>query len=278
MLGRALLGSLGRRGLPRAGATRRDLDLTRLDSIEAWLRERRPAAVINAAGYTDVAGAERPEAREEAFRVNRDATRILGRACAKLGSALVHVSTDYVFDGELRRPYREDDPTGPLQTYGRSKLEGEQALRQEYPEALVARTSTLFGAGRTARPHYVDAILRQAQPGSAIEVVEPPVSSPTYAADLAEALVELLGRRATGLVHVVNDGGCSRLELARAVVEEAGLAGRVELRVRPASPGGPARPPYSILDTARLESILGRRLRPWRAALRAYLGERQARD
>ncbi len=183
---------------------------------------------------------------------------------------LIHVSTDFVFDGKLGRPYIETDPTGPVQVYGESKLLGEQAVVAAYPEALVARTSTLYGHGRK-QPHYVDAILAQARSKDVLEVVRLPVSSPTFATDLARGLVALWRVAASGLVHVVNDGACSRLELARESVRLAGLAGRVEVRERAEPPGGVRRPAYSVLDTSRFAELTGGKLRRWDAALDEYV-------
>ena len=271
MLGCSLVGCLERQGTRHTPVTRRELDLARLDSIEPVLQGLGPSAVINASGFNDVNGAELPERRAEVFRINRDAPLALAGACHRIGVPLVHVSTDYVFDGRSGRPYREDDPTGPLQVYGESKLEGERAILGELPGALVARTSTLFGPGRRARPHFVDAVLSHGRDQGVVEVVEPPVSSPTYTLDLAGALLDLIRDGAGGVVHVVNDGQCSRRELARACLEESGLADRVELRVRAGTAGEAKRPAYSALDTARLHDLTGRRLRPWRDALRDYL-------
>jgi dTDP-4-dehydrorhamnose reductase len=180
------------------------------------------------------------------------------------------VSTDYVFDGCKREPYSESDPTGPIQTYGRSKLEGEQAVLQVDPDALIARTSTLYGRACRPRPNYVDAVLQQARDHGRLEVVRTPVASPTYAADLAEALLDLLGCEARGVVHVVNAGACSRLELAAEAVRLAGLA--VDVRERAAPPGDLPRPAYSALETRRFERITGRAMRPWPVALADYLG------
>jgi len=203
--------------------------------------------------------------------LNRDAPRELARACRRLGLPFIHVSTDYVFDGESTRPYREDDAAAPLQVYGESKLEGEHAVVRAHRQALVVRTSTLYGPGPRERPHYVDAILRQAREKRRIEVVRLPVSSPTHAPDLAWGIVELLVREASGLVHVVNEGGCSRLELATETVRMAGLSDAVEVRERPEPAGGLLRPAYSVLDTSRFHELTGRSMHPWQEALQTYI-------
>lgn len=275
MLGRSLVAAAERRGLEPLRPARQELDLERPEEARAAIERLRPGAVVNAAAWTDVAGAERPESRERVYRLNRDGPRALAEVCRDLGALLVHLSTDYVFDGTKGAPYVEEDRPNPLQVYGRSKLEGEEAILAAWSEALVVRSSTLYGPGPRPRPHYVDAILDQAARGGAIEVVETPVASPTYTVDLAEAILDLLasGRR-RGVVHVVNAGFCSRLELARAAVEAAGLSGAVRVVGRPEPPGGLRRPAYSVLSTARLEGWLGRPLRSWSEALRAYVRSR----
>jgi dTDP-4-dehydrorhamnose reductase len=253
--------------------SRDELDLADTAGLGRRLAALRPSAVINAAAYTDVARSEHPGEHETVFRLNRDGPQALARACSRAGLPLIHVSTDYVFDGRATAPYRETDPTAPLQVYGRSKLEGEQAVRGEHPAALIARVSTLFGPGRRARPHYVDAVLRQAERSDRLEVVRLPVSSPSYAPDLAEALLKLLRVGASGVVHVVNDGQCSRLELARETIRLADPGRRIEVRERLAPADALERPDFSVLDTSLLAALIGARLRPWREALREYVGE-----
>jgi len=271
LLGGALARALSLSGRPHAVPSRAEVDLSRLADLERQLAALSPQAVVNAAAFTDVAASERPERRTEVLLLNRDVPAELARVTRSLGVPFVHVSTDYVFDGAKGQPYEEEDAPNPLQVYGASKLEGELRVRAENPRALVARTSTLYGPTSRARETYVDAILAQARRESVLTVVELPVASPTYAPDLAALVLELLDAGASGLVHAVNDGACSRLELARAVVAEAGRADAVEVRTRPAPPGDLRRPPNSSLAVARLASILGRRPRPWREALHEYL-------
>jgi dTDP-4-dehydrorhamnose reductase len=271
LLGSALSRSLTHRGQPFVAPARAELDLARLAELERRIRELRPSAIVNASGFTDVAAAERPEVRDAVFLLNRDVPAALARTAAVLRVPFVHVSTDYVFNGEKGSPYGEDDSVRPLQVYGVSKLEGEMRVREADPDALIARTATLYGATERARPTYVDAILSQAESERVLSVVELPVSSPTYAPDLADWLLALLDAGATGTVHAVNDGACSRLELARAIVAEAGRESTVEVRRKPAPPADLRRPRNSSLSVERLASILGRRPRPWREALREYV-------
>ncbi len=271
MLGRAVAETLRGRGRDFEGVDRETVDIADPGAAGVLVARLRPGGVVNCAAFTDVARCEAPEARAEVMGANRDGPAALARACAALGAPFLHVSTDYVFDGTATRPYREDDPVHPVQMYGFSKLEGERAARAALPGSLVVRLSTLYGPGDRPRPHYVDAVLAQVRTKSEVEVVETPVSSPTYAPDAAAFLVDLLEAGAEGIFHLVNDGGCSRLELARAIAEEAGLGEKVVVRGKPEPPSQLKRPLYSVLDTGKLHRTLGRRPRPWRDALREYL-------
>ena len=276
-LGRAVTAELTRRGRSYDAPSRAEFDLSASASVAGLLDTLDPDAVVNLVGFTDVAAAERPETAEAAIALNVSLPAALARACARLAIPLVHISTDFVFDGAQSRPYLEGDAVHPLQVYGATKLEGESAALARNPNVLILRVATLYGPGRPESPAYVDAILRQARScaagGGVLEVVETPVSSSTYAADAAPALVELLDLGVTGIVHVVNDGAASRLELARATVSLAGLADRVTVRSRPEQETGLRRPAYSVLDTSKLHRVLGRKLPPWKDALGRSLGE-----
>jgi dTDP-4-dehydrorhamnose reductase len=267
-LGTALARELAARGQDCTSPPRAELDLL-AGSLEAAIESLAPAAVINASAYNDVDGAEREPSL--AYRVNRDAPAAMARACARAGLPFVHVSTDYVFDGRQKRPYREPDPVGPLQTYGRTKLEGERAVLDAYPLAIVARTSTVLGPDRRGGSDYVAKVLRQARAAPLVQVVELPVSCPTYARDLARALLDLLRVGAAGVVHVAGRGSCSRLELAAAAIDLAGLADRVRVVARPAPSGMAARPAHAALDASRCAALIGRPMPHWREALEDYL-------
>jgi len=272
LLGTAVVAALRERGRPVDAPPRREVDFMDAGLVERWVCERVPAVVINAAGFTDVRAAERPENRTAVFAANRDAPGRLAADCARRGIPLIHVSTDFIFDGALRRPYREDDPAAPIQLYGQSKREGECRVLEAHPGATVVRTSTLYGPGRRERPHYVDAILRQAGERDRLVVVATPIASPTLSVDLACGILELLAAGASGVVHLVNSGGCSRLELAREVVRAVGREGSVIVEEGPEDPAPPRRPAYSVLDCARYEGLTGRSMRPWQEALRDYVG------
>jgi dTDP-4-dehydrorhamnose reductase len=271
-LGTALGRLLDERGIDHVAPTRTEVDLSRA-AFDELLETLSPGAVINASAYNNVNGAELASERATTDQLNIEVPAALAAACARRGIPLAHVSTDYVFDGRNDRPYVEDDPTAPLQYYGCTKLEGERAAVAAYPETLVVRTSTLFGRDRRGGSNYVSAVLGHARANGVLEVVRAPVSSPTHAPDLAAALLELLEVRASGVVHLANRGGCSRLELATEAVRLAGLADRVEIRERPEPTGGAARPAYSVLDTSRYTRLTGKTPHPWSEALGHYIAE-----
>ncbi len=271
LLGEALVTELASRGVACFAPPRRDLDLASAPALGSALDSFAPDAVVNAAAFTDVARAETPDAREEVWGVNRDGPATLAALCRGRDIPLMHFSTDYVFDGSKGAPYDEEDAPTPLQTYGRSKLEGERAVLDAGGRVLVIRTSNLFGPGSHRRPVFVDTVLRLGRQMPILGLAEASVASPTYTRDLARASVDLLESEASGVVHVANDGACSRLALARAVLEEVGLAGIVEVRAEAGAPGTPPRPPFSALAVARAAAILGRSMRSWREALAEYL-------
>lgn len=275
-LGSATAVALKRGGRPFEAPGRATLDLADLAALPGRLEASRPTAIINLAGFTDVGAAERPENLDAATLLNARLPEVLGAASARLAIPFVHVSTDYVFDGSKSTPYLEDDPVRPVQVYGVTKLDGENAAITANPRVLIARVSTLYGPNDAQRPAYVDAILAQARDkaaagGGVVSVVERPVSSPTYAPDVAPALIELLDRGATGIVHVVNDGAASRFELASRTVALAGFARSVTVTTRPEPPNTLARPSYSVLDTRKLLALIGRKLPAWDDALGRYI-------
>lgn len=238
-----------------------------LDHLASLLASGQVRLVINCAGYTDVDRAEsEPEA---ALAANTQGAGAVARLCARHGVGLVHVSTDYVFDGRARRPYREDDLAAPLSVYGRSKLEGERLVREHLPSALIVRSAWLFGPGRD---NFVTKVLTQARAGRAFTVVADQVGSPTYTVDLALAIVTLGRRGASGLLHLVNAGQASRHELARQALAIAGLDPDLVQPGTTAALGAPAaRPAWSVLDGRRASRLLGQPQPTWLDALRRYL-------
>jgi len=268
MLGMAVARLLERHYPATVSATRAEADVTDRFRLAAEVERLQPTVVFNCAAYTDVDGCEVDADR--ARRVNAEGAENVARAAAGSGCRLVHLSTDFVFDGRGRRPYREDDPTGPLSVYGRSKLEGERRAAEAAADHLIVRSSWLFGRGRA---NFVDAIRARAASVPVLKVVSDQVGSPTFVEDLAEALLRLLRVEHRGVVHFANDGSCSRFELARAIVEALGPAATARPVPITTEEAGrlAARPAYSALDTTLYARLTGAAPRPWKDALCAYL-------
>ncbi|MEX2465538.1 MAG: dTDP-4-dehydrorhamnose reductase [Gemmatimonadota bacterium] len=275
LLGTEVVAAAERRGYTVEPATRADLDVTDLDAVRAGLGdrpvERRLEAVLHCAAYTAVDGAEAEP--ELAARVNGDGTAHVARAAAEAGARLVHVSTDYVFDGERRTPYRPDDPPRPRSVYGRTKLAGERAALASAPSALVVRTSWLYGAGGR---NFVTAMLERGRTDaspSPLRVVDDQLGRPTWARNVAEGMLDLLERRVRGVWHVADGGEATWLDLAREAYRLCGIDTALEPTTTEAW-GAPApRPAYSVLDLTGTEALLGRERMHWREALRRYLTE-----
>jgi dTDP-4-dehydrorhamnose reductase len=264
-LGRALVSLLGPQAAWAAG--RDELDVRDPTAVARVLDSVRPDVVINAAAFNDVDGAEVDPA--PAMAVNAVGAGYLARACRKLDALLVHLSSDYVFDGAKCEPYREDDCPRPLNAYGVSKLAGCLLVAAAGGPHLIVRTSGVFGSGgnRVKGGSFVERILARARGGQPLRVVNDQVFSPTYAPDLAAALVGLVERDVHGLVHVTNSGSCSWHELAVAALEIAGVRAWVGA-IRSVDLGAPARrPPYSVLANDRAQAVGLAPLRPWRDAV-----------
>jgi len=244
------------------------IDITDADAVRAALASHRPRWVINAAAYTRVDDAEREP--ELAHRVNALAVGALGTLCRELGSGVVHVGSDYVFAGEADRPYREDDATSPVNRYGASKLAGERALLESGARALIVRTQWLFGSPGRSFPRTMWERARAALP---TRVVADQTGRPTLTDDLARAIWRLVALDAEGIVHAANDGTATWYEVARAVHEAAGAPTLVSACTSADYPTPARRPRYSVLDTARLESLLGGPLPPWPDALARFLAQ-----
>jgi dTDP-4-dehydrorhamnose reductase len=270
LLGRTLARRLERDCAEVIAATRAEIDITDRFRLEAELERLLPTVVVNCAAWTDVDGCTRDPDR--AMEVNGEGAGNVARAAAGTGCRVVHMSTDFVFDGRAGRPYTESDPPLPLSEYGRSKLEGEKQVAAAAPDHLIVRTAWVYGPSDAT---FVEKIRRLAAGGGGpLRVVDDQRGSPTFVEDLAEGIVRLLPIEHRGLVHVVNTGVCSRYELAAAVLEETGLAGRVGLEATTTRPkdGVAPRPAFAALDTTLFSRLTGAPLRPWREALRAYLG------
>lgn len=252
------------------GADIADFDVTDADATLRALTEVGPEVVVNCAAVTDVDGAE--SNRAAAFAVNRDGAANAARAAAAVGAFLVHVSTDYVFDGTSSEPYREEDRPNPLGVYGESKLGGEEAVRSSGARFLIVRTAWLYGRGGR---NFVETVLALAKKEERLRVVDDQWGAPTYTRDLAIVFRELLARGAEGVVHATNSGRCSWHQYACEILRIAGI-GDVEVEPVPTSlfPRQARRPSFSVLSLEKLTSILGWAPRPWQEALLEYMNER----
>jgi dTDP-4-dehydrorhamnose reductase len=263
-LGRELMVGLASHELH--GRDHRALDITDRDAVVKTVEQVRPSWVINAAAYNDVDAAE--GAMELAFAVNAAGPGYLAEAAARAGAEMLHIGTDYVFDGRKGAPYTELDRADPLSVYGRSKYEGELQVQSANPSACVLRTAWLYGEYGN---NFVKAILTAAARGSPLKVVADQVGSPTWTRHLAQAIGELIETPARGLFHAANGGSCSRFEFARAIVQ-----GKVEvLPISAADAARPApRPANSALVSARWDASGLRPLPDWETALADFLANR----
>lgn len=266
-VGRFLAGEAPRHGYQVCAVTRRDLDIT--DPEAARRRIHSGDLVVNCAAFTNVDAAEAEP--ETARAVNAVGPGNLARACAAAGARLIHLSTDYVFSGDLGRPYEIADQTGPLSVYGRTKLDGELAVHAELPDAHVVRTSWVYTGG--AGSDFAAVMRRVAATDRTIDVVSDQTGSPTYAKDLVDALLQIAaGGIDAPILHVANAGAVSRFEQAQAVFA---LLGADPRRVRPvgtdAVPRPARRPAFSALSMEGSVRAGLRPLRPWRDALQAAL-------
>jgi dTDP-4-dehydrorhamnose reductase len=268
MLGQDLVAALRAAGHEVKAWDITECDVTRPEQVQVALEESRTALAFHCAAYTDVDGAEVDPAR--AMRVNGDGTANVAAACRAVGAGLVYLSTDYIFDGLSRTPYREEDAVNPLNAYGRSKRAGEEAVRAARLDgAWIIRSEWLYGQGGK---NFIRAILDRAGQGEALRVVNDQEGSPTYTADLAAALCHIPEGLPPGTYHLTNTGSTTWFAFARAILDRAGMP---EVPVDPiptaASGRRAPRPAYSVLANDRWAAATGAPLRPWPEALEAFL-------
>jgi dTDP-4-dehydrorhamnose reductase len=255
--------------------THADMDVTNWKQTEEVLDRHVPDLILNTAAYHRVDECE--EFPAKAYEVNALAVRHLAQWASGHGVILVHFSTDYVFDGRLRRPYGEADLPGPLSAYAVSKLAGEHFIRAIHERHFIVRTCGLYGvAGSSGKGgNFIETMLRLASEGKEIRVVDDQVLTPTSAKELARKVRQLVETRSYGLYHITNDGACSWYEFAAAIFDLSGLKPRLEPTTSAAFGARAKRPAYSVLDRANLRQIGLEDLRDWRDALKEYLEERR---
>ena len=269
-LGHDAAKELTRRGVTFLGVGSKELDITDRDAVLRVMRDYRPDAVLHCAAYTKVDLAE--DEPETCMRVNADGTRKVAEACREYGAKLLYVSTDYVFPGTGVKPWETNDETGPLNVYGQSKLAGEEAVKELLERYFIVRTSWVIGAHGN---NFVKTMLRLAETHSELRVVDDQIGSPTFTADLARLLCDMLETEAYGIYHATNEGLCSWAELAETVFRLAGKDVIVH-RVSTEEYGAKTRrPKNSRLSKRSLDAGGFARLPEWEDSLAALLEKRE---
>ena len=264
MLGQAVVAAAEKSSDQTLALGRSELDITDAAAVATAIEQFEPDAVINCAAWTDVDGAEAEEAA--ATEINGSGAANLAAACTRNGVRLVHVSTDYVFDGSATQPYLESDPVSAQSAYSRSKLAGEVAIEAAGGDYAIVRTAWLFGAGGS---NFVDTMLRLGAEREQIEVVTDQIGCPTWTGHLAPALIACAATGETGIFHAVGGGRCSWFDLASETIALAGLSCKVEPTTTESFPRPAPRPAFSVLGSERGgEAIV---LPDWHEGLRGYL-------
>jgi dTDP-4-dehydrorhamnose reductase len=252
--------------------TRKDLDVCALASIPEVLSGKRFDVLVNCASYHKTDEVE--EHATEAFLINAHAVRVMAKICRAVGARFVQLSTDYVFDGESKRPYTETDTAMPVNVYGASKLLGEKfAVREHGDGTLIVRVASLFGvAGSSGKGgNFVETILRKGKETGEVKVVNDITMSPTSTADAAKAILMLVKAQASpGLYHVVSSGDATWFDFARQIIEEAGIPAKVTPVRSEEYPTTAVRPSYTALDNRKASQIVGE-LPHWKQSLGQYL-------
>ena len=264
MLGQAVVAAAERSGEQTLALGRGELDITNAAAVTATIDQFEPDALINCAAWTDVDGAETEEAA--ATEINGAGAANLAASCAASGVRLIHVSTDYVFDGSASEPYLESSPVNPQSAYGRSKLAGEAAIEAAGGDYAIVRTAWLFGAGG---PNFVATMLKLGAEREQIEVVTDQIGCPTWTGHLAPALIACAAAEQTGIFHAVGGGRCSWFDLASETIALAGLKAKVEPTTTDSFPRPAPRPAFSVLGSERGDEAIV--LPDWHEGLRGYL-------
>jgi dTDP-4-dehydrorhamnose reductase len=243
-----------------------ELDITDITATKAYIKEVKPDVVINPAAYTNVDGCETNE--DLAFKVNSLGARNLAIACEEIGAKLIHISTDYVFNGIGVKPFKEYDEVGPQSVYGTTKLMGEEFVKQFCSKYFIVRTAWLYGYNGN---NFVYTIMKAAKERGALQVVDDQRGNPTNAEDLAHHILKLATTEEYGVYHCTGEGECSWYDFASKIVEFAGIDATVspctsEEYKRPAK-----RPAYSSLDNMMLRCTVGNEMRQWEDALKVFI-------
>jgi len=249
------------------GMDKEEIDIVSASECKGAIKETEPDIVINAAAYTNVDGCE--TAKDECFAVNAEAVKNIAGACRDKNIRIIHFSTDYVFDGTAKQPYREDDQCNPINTYGESKLAGERYLQSLTDNYVLIRTSWLYGI---KGKNFVQTILEKVKTTKKLTVVDDQTGSPTYTKDLAAAVDLLIKQNAKGIFHITNRGSCSWFQFAVKILQEAGIHG---IDITPIKSDQlhrlAMRPAYSVLSMRKFIQTTGKAVQPWQLGLQDYL-------
>jgi dTDP-4-dehydrorhamnose reductase len=249
------------------GLDKEEIDIVSADECEKAIKETKPDILINAAAYTNVDGCE--TAKEECFTVNAEAVKNIAEACLNKNIRIIHFSTDYVFDGTAKRPYKEDDQCNPINAYGESKLAGERYLQSLADDYVLIRTSWLYGV---KGKNFVQTILEKAKTTPTLSIVDDQVGSPTYTKDLAAAVDLLISQNLKGIFHITNRGRCSWYQFAVKILQESGMNDIKVIPIKSNKLPRPAmRPAYSVLSMQKFIATTGKTMQPWQLALQDYL-------
>ena len=265
-LGHDVCLELERRAIPFCAPTSQEMDITDREAVLRCMEDTRPDAVIHCAAYTKVDLAE--DEPEKCWAVNADGTRNIAEACRKLGSSMLYISTDYVFPGDGDRFYEPTDPVGPTNVYGRSKLAGELAVQSLLDKYFIVRISWVFGKNGN---NFVKTMLRLAETRTELNVVCDQIGSPTYTADLAPLLCDMVQTEKYGIYHATNEDICSWAEFAQEIFRLSGKDVAVHLISSSAYPAKAKRPLNSRLSKQCLQNSGFCRLPSWQNALKHYL-------
>lgn len=268
MLATALVEALEEQEHHYVALSEQALDITFEGRVATILKGLNPRVVINAAGFTDVDGAENN--KEIAFEVNGIGAGNVANVATSINATVIYISTDYVFNGNSDSPYLPDDKVNPINVYGASKLKGEKLVRKKNDDHLIVRTSWLYGP---KGKNFVTTMLDLGRTHSSIDIVADQTGSPTYTRHLAAAIINLIHRQVKGTCHLTNVGQCTWNEFAREIFLQRGIQVDVRSVTTEAFPRPASRPRYSVLDCTITYQYLGKPLPSWQVALEHYLKE-----
>ena len=257
-----------RKNIEYIATDHKELDITNDEDLNRFFQENEGIThVINCAAYNDV---DKAETDKKVWLLNAEAPKKLAEFSKKIGAIFVTYTTDFVFDGEKNSPYMEDDKTNGISEYGKSKAQGEKDVLEAYDRSFVIRTSWVFGI---ANNNFNKQVINWSKSKDELNIVDDQVSVPTYSMDLAEFSWKLIQTEKFGLYHITNDGIASKYDQAKYVLEEIGWKGTLG-RAKTADFNLPAkRPPYSKLDSSKVEKLLGEKIPSWQSGIDRFLEE-----